>query len=80
MPARFERRSARLAASLGEMDPEACRRFVAEICRSSRAFFHRNAESSRVPLDGGLSSLVNAECPVPEDEFELVVATATSAA
>jgi len=59
--------------SLGEMDPAACRLFVAEICRSSRAFFHRNAESSRVPLDDGETSLVNSEYPIPEDEFELVV-------
>lgn len=58
--------------SLGVMHGDACRRFVAELCRASEAFYHRNAESSRLALDDGTMSLVNAEYPVPADEFELV--------
>ena len=59
--------------SLGVMHPDACRRFVSEICRASEAFYHRNAESSRLELDDGARTLVNREYPVPLDEFEEVV-------
>ena len=59
--------------SLGMMHADACRRFVSEICRASDAFYHRNAESSRLQLDDGTTTLINREYPIPLEEFEEVV-------
>jgi hypothetical protein len=59
--------------SLGIMKPAACRLFVEEICRTTKAFWHRNHEVIRNPFDDGSESLVNREYPVPRDRFRLVV-------
>jgi hypothetical protein len=58
--------------SLGVMHSAACRRFVHEICRAADAFYHRNAESSRLALDDGTKTLINREFPIPEEGFEEV--------
>lgn len=59
--------------SLGVVAPEACRLYVREICRSSNAFWHRNHEVRRNPFEDGSVSLVNAEYPIPRDEFRQLV-------
>lgn len=59
--------------SLGGVEASACKNYVREICRSANAFWHRNHEWTRFEFDDGTTSLINAEYPVPEDEFELVV-------
>jgi putative sugar O-methyltransferase len=58
-------------SSLGEMRPVSCRRYVEEICRTSRAFWHMNHEHTRVNFEDG-TSLLNNEYPVPNDKFQLV--------
>jgi hypothetical protein len=59
--------------SLGVMPPSACRLFVKEICRSSKAFWHRNHEVRRNPFGDGATSLVNREYPIDRDQFREVV-------
>lgn len=58
--------------SLGEVEPAACRLFIAEMCRASRALWHRNHQHFRNDFDDGLRSLVNHEYPIPP-EFEEAV-------
>lgn len=55
--------------SLGMMKPAACRRFVTEICRSAKAFWHRNHEVRRFPFADGTTSLINREYPIDRDRF-----------
>ena len=59
--------------SLGEMSPDLCRLFVREICRTTEYFWHLNHEFVRNSLGDGTQSLLNAEYPVAEDEFRLLV-------
>ncbi len=59
--------------SLGMVPPDACRLFVKEICRSSNAFWHRNHEVRRNPLDDGTTTLVNREYPIDRNQFREVV-------
>lgn len=58
--------------SLGEIEASACENYVKEICRSSKAFWHRNHEVRRFNFDGNTTSLLNREYPVPEDRFAKV--------
>ncbi len=60
-------------SSLGEMNPDTCRRFVSEICRVSNGFWHMNHEFNRNAFADGTASLVNSEYPVPGEEFRNVV-------
>jgi putative sugar O-methyltransferase len=58
--------------SLGMVPPEGCRLFVREICRISRAFWHRNHEVQRNAADDGTvgtQTLLNREYPVDRDRF-----------
>ena len=55
--------------SLGIMPPSACKLFVKEICRSAKAFWHRNHEVRRNQFDDGTTSLVNQEYPIDRDRF-----------
>jgi putative sugar O-methyltransferase len=59
--------------SLGMVPPDACRLFVKEICRSAKAFWHRNHEVRRNPIEEGTTTLVNREYPVDRDLFREVV-------
>ncbi len=59
--------------SLGEIEARACENYVREICRCSRAFWHRNHESLRFQFDDHTSSLLNREYPIPADEFVQVM-------
>ncbi len=59
--------------SLGMVPPETCRFFVNEICRVSKAFWHRNHEVRRNPFEDGTQSLVNCEYPVDRDSFREVM-------
>ena len=59
--------------SLGEMAPDLCRLFVKEICRTTEYFWHMNHEFVRNSFGDGTASLLNAEYPVAEDEFQLLV-------
>jgi putative sugar O-methyltransferase len=59
--------------SLGMVPPDACQLFVKEICRSAKAFWHRNHEVRRNPFDDGTTTLVNREYPIDRDRFHEVV-------
>jgi putative sugar O-methyltransferase len=59
--------------SLGMMPPDACKLFVKEICRLSKAFWHLNHEVRRNPFDDGSVSLVNREYPIDRDRFREVM-------
>ena len=59
--------------SLGMMPPETCRLFVKEICRLSKAFWHRNHEVRRNPFDDGATSLINREYPIDRNQFREIV-------
>ena len=59
--------------SLGAMPPSACRLFVKEICRSAKAFWHRNHEVRRNSFEDGTTSLVNQEYPIDRHQFREVL-------
>ena len=59
--------------SLGLMTPAACEIFVREICRISKAFWHRNHEVRRNRFADGTTSLVNREYPIARDRFAEMV-------
>ena len=59
--------------SLGMVPPDACRLLVQEICRSTKAFWHRNHEVRRNPIDDGTTTLINREYPVDREQFDEVV-------
>jgi hypothetical protein len=59
--------------SLGIMPPDACRLFVKEICRTTMAFWHRNHEVRRNPIDDGTTTLINREYPVDREQFHEVM-------
>lgn len=59
--------------SLGEIEASACRNYVAEICRSSKSFWHRNHESRRFQFTENTTSLLNHEYPIPKDKFDEII-------
>ena len=59
--------------SLGMMTPALCKLFVQHICRTSRAFWHRNHEVRRNRFADGTTSLVNQEYPICRDRFWQVI-------
>lgn len=58
--------------SLGEMDPEAAKNYVAHISRATKYFFHINHEHVRNVYSGNQKGLLAFEYPVPMDEFDLL--------
>lgn len=58
--------------SLGVMPPAAAKQFVAQMCRTSDAIWHRNHEVRRNPFSDHETSLVNREYPFDLDQFQLV--------
>ena len=59
--------------SLGLMTPAACKLFVREMCRITKAFWHRNHEVRRNRFADGTTSLVNHEYPIARDRFAEIV-------
>lgn len=59
--------------SLGNIEATACRNYIAEICRCSKSFWHRNHEARRFTFADGTTSLLNHEYPVCEEKFERIV-------
>jgi hypothetical protein len=60
--------------SLGEMTTSAVRNYISHIARSTKNyFFHMNHDSTRTMYDGGGSSLLGYEYPVPLDQFTLLI-------
>ncbi len=59
--------------SLGELEAAACEHYVREICRTTKAFWHRNHECRRFLFERGTTSLLNREYPIPQDRFVRVV-------
>ena len=54
---------------LGDMTPVAARAYLHEICRSSRAFWHKNREHERWTFADGTRSLLAGEYPLPAERF-----------
>jgi putative sugar O-methyltransferase len=59
--------------SLGEMSPETTTKFVSEITRTSKYFWHMNHEFIRNDFTPTSSSLINCEYGLPNDQFRQVV-------
>jgi putative sugar O-methyltransferase len=59
--------------SLGVMPPTTAGHFVREMCRTSRALWHRNHEVRRNPFEDGTISLINREYPIDAEQFDLLV-------
>jgi hypothetical protein len=58
--------------SIGDMPRDAGRLFVAEMCRTANALWHRNHEAWRNDFEGGSASLINREYPISPDFEEIV--------
>lgn len=58
--------------SLGAISAKAATLYIAEICRITEQFWHRNHEVWRNEFDNGERSLVNGEYPIPPESFERV--------